>query len=219
MADSSNVSNLNFSRLTLHVAFLSGLILCRPGLATPSPERFGLLSRAETGGGSAQLEACALADSPSANASVQLASWVECSLNGFFPYPANGQWDLIFAATFSEALKATFNDTHYDYDGWLQLYHNFNVTIGQNFAPFQHGVLNTVAVPNANGDQGGFVYVLGWEGGFQTQLKRDLYFTDALFAVVKDCDGRRKITEFRESSNIPNTAPLPPPKNWTCTFG
>jgi hypothetical protein len=72
-----------------------------------------------------------------------------------------------------------------------------------------------VAVPNANGDKGGFVYVLGWEGGWHTLLKRDLYFTDALFAVVNDYGGRREIVE---SSNIPNTASLPPPQNWTCTF-
>jgi hypothetical protein len=139
-------------------------------------------------------------------------------LAGFFPYPQNGAWDQVFASTFSPDVKATFNDTHYNYDGWLQLYHSFNVTLGKNFAPFNHGFLNTLAVPNDNGDKGGFVYMMGWEGGFHTLLKRDLYFTDALFAVVKDVNGERKVVEIRESSNIPNTAPMPEPNEWECSF-
>jgi hypothetical protein len=49
-------------------------------------------------------------------------------------------------------------------------------------------------------------------------LKRDLYFTDATFAVVKEVRGKRKIVEFYESSNIPNTARLPEPNPWSCDF-
>ena len=64
------------------VALLSGLTLCCSGLAMPSLKSFGLRLRAETEGGNAPMEACTLANSPSANASVQLASWVECSING-----------------------------------------------------------------------------------------------------------------------------------------
>ncbi|KAF2800398.1 hypothetical protein K505DRAFT_228858 [Melanomma pulvis-pyrius CBS 109.77] len=161
---------------------------------------------------------CSLANQPSMNASIQLSSWMECQVNGFFPYPANGAWDKVFATTFSPDLKATFNDTHYNYDGWLQLYRNVNVTLGKNFAPFKHGFINTLAIPNANGDKGGTVYMIGWEGGTHALLKRDLYFTDALFAVVKDVGGKRKVVEFRESSNIPNTAPMPEPNEWTCSF-
>ncbi|KAF2734322.1 hypothetical protein EJ04DRAFT_437232, partial [Polyplosphaeria fusca] len=162
---------------------------------------------------------CALADSPSVNASIQLSSWMECQVNGFFPYPANGAWDKAFADTFSPDLKATFNDTHYSYDGWLALYHNFNVTLGQSFGDsFKHGVTNALAVPDPSGGRGGFVYLIGWEGGFHTLLKRDLYFTDAAFAVVREYQGKRKVVEFRESSNIPNTSPMPPPNEWTCSF-
>lgn len=137
---------------------------------------------------------------------------------GFFPYPQNGAWDQVFASIFSPDVKATFNDTHYNYDGWLQLYHNFNVTLGKTFAPFRHGFLSSLAVPSNNGDKGGFVYLMGWEGGFHALLKRDLYFTDAVFAVVKEINGERKVVEMRESSNIPNTAPLPEPNEWECSF-
>jgi hypothetical protein len=45
-----------------------------------------------------------------------------------------------------------------------------------------------------------------------------MHFTDAMFALVKEENGARKIVEFRESSNIPNTAPLPEPNPWGCAF-
>ncbi|KAF2192026.1 hypothetical protein K469DRAFT_346475 [Zopfia rhizophila CBS 207.26] len=181
-------------------------------IATPSLETLGLFPRDDT-------DPCALANSPSVNASIQLASWLECQVNGFFPYPENGAWDQVFTRSFAPELKATFNGTQYNYDGWLRLYKNFNVTLGKNFAPFKHGFLNTLAVPNASGDKGGFVYLIGWQGGTHTVLKRDLYFTDAAFAVVKEVyGGERRIVEFRESSNIPNTAPMPDPNEWECTF-
>ncbi|KAF2245984.1 hypothetical protein BU26DRAFT_393534, partial [Trematosphaeria pertusa] len=150
---------------------------------------------------------------------IQLSNWLECQVNGFFPYPANGAWDQVFAASFSSSLLATFNTTHYNYTGWLALYHSFNETLGQTFSVFNHGAINTLAVPNSNGDKGGLVYMIGWEGGTHILLNKDLYFTDATFAVVQDVGGgERRIVEFRESSNIPNTAAMPEPNEWTCGF-
>ena len=137
---------------------------------------------------------------------------------GFYPYPANTNWPNGHAKSFSKDIKFTFNDTHYDFDGSRRLYTIFNATLGMAFAPFKHGPINTLGVPNINGDKGGFVYMIGWAGGFQTRVKRDLYFTNAAFAVVKEENGERKIVEFRESGNIPNTAPLPEPVEWACSF-
>ena len=100
----------------------------------------------------------------------------------------------------------------------MRLYTKFNATLGQAFAPFKHGFTNTLGVPNANGDKGGFVYVIGWAGGFQVRAQQNVYFTNAAFAVVKEEEGQRKIVEFRESGNIPNTAVLPEPVEWNCSF-
>ncbi|KAF2871169.1 hypothetical protein BDV95DRAFT_494982 [Massariosphaeria phaeospora] len=161
---------------------------------------------------------CSLADSPNVNASIQLSSWLECQVNGFFPFPANGAWDEVYANAFSKDVIASFNDTRFNYDGWLELYHNFNVSLGRNFEPFKHGFISTTAIPNMNGDKGGFGYLIGWEGGLHTALKRDLWFTDASFIVVKEVNGQRKIVEMRESANIPNSAPLPEQDPWTCAF-
>lgn len=178
---------------------------------------------------------CSLAESPTANASVQLESWLECQINGkpsassrgatsshiwkgFYPFPANTDWPKSHAKAFSKELRFTFNDTHYDFAGSLRLYESFNATLGKAFAPFKHGFTNTLGIPNMNGDKGGFVYMIGWAGGFQTRIQRDLYFTNAAFAVVKEEQGERKIVEFRESSNIPNTAALPEQVEWDCHF-
>ncbi|KAI8933284.1 hypothetical protein NX059_009911 [Plenodomus lindquistii] len=149
---------------------------------------------------------------------MQLGSWLECQINGFYPFPANTHWPEGHARAFSKSLKFTFNDTHYDFDGSLALYKSFNATLGKAFAPFKHDFTRTLGVPNANGDKGGFVYMIGWAGGFQTRIKRDLYYTNAAFAVIREEDGERKIVEFRESGNIPNTAVLPEPVEWKCEF-
>jgi hypothetical protein len=137
---------------------------------------------------------------------------------GFYPFPANTKWPQGHASSFSEDLRFTFNDTHYDFDGSLRLYKTFNASLSRAFAPFKHGFTNTLGIPNSNGDRGGFVYTIGWAGGFQKYAKRDMYFTNAAFAVVKEVDGERKIVEFRESSNIPNHAPLPEQTVWDCHF-
>lgn len=60
--------------------------------------------------------------------------------------------------------------------------------------------------------------MIGWAGGVHRLAKRELWFTNAAFAVVRDVGGRREIAEFRESSNIPNSAPLPAENEWTCGF-
>ncbi|KAF2203938.1 hypothetical protein GQ43DRAFT_461152 [Delitschia confertaspora ATCC 74209] len=73
--------------------------------------------------------------------------------------------------------------------------------------------------PDPKIDRGGTVYLTGWEGGYHVLAKRELYWTDAVFVVVKDIGGgERRIVEFRESSNVPNSAVLPEPVGWGCGF-
>jgi hypothetical protein len=180
------------------------------------------LDTAPTSFPSNAIDPCTLAESPSVNASIQLSSWLECHINSFYPYPENTNWDKAHASTFSKDLRFTFNDTHYDLNGSLRLYRSFNATLGRAFAPFKHGFINSLGIPNSNGDKGGFVYMIGWAGGFQRRAKRDMYFTNAAFAVIREEEEEgkkvRKIVEFRESSNIPNTAPLPEQTMWDCHF-
>jgi hypothetical protein len=139
-------------------------------------------------------------------------------VTGFYPFPANTEWPRGHASSFSKDIRFTFNDTHYDFDGSLRLYRTFNASLARAFSPFKHGFINTLGIPNSNGDKGGFVYTIGWAGGYQNFARRDLYFTNAAFAVVKEVKGERKIVEFRESSNIPNHSPLPEQTMWDCHF-
>jgi hypothetical protein len=127
-------------------------------------------------------------------------------------------WEGGHARSFSKDLRFTFNDTHYDFDGSLRLYKTFNASLEKAFAPFNHGFINTLGIPNSNGDKGGFVYMIGWAGGYQKFAKQDVYYTNAAFAVVKEEEGQRKIVEFRESSNIPNHGAVPKETEWDCHF-
>lgn len=62
--------------------------------------------------------------------------------------------------------------------------------------------------------------MIGWEGGYSTALKRELWFSDAVFAVVKDVGGgERRVVEFRESSNMRSTVEMPGENEWVCRFG
>ncbi|KAL6706282.1 hypothetical protein ACN47E_005572 [Coniothyrium glycines] len=181
-------------------------------LSLPSQEYFGLAPQLTQDASNP----CTLADSPSVNASAQLSSWLECAINSFYPFPANTDWETGHRNSFSQSLLFTFNNTHYDFPGSLRLYKSFNATLGLAFAPFKHGFINTLGIPDADGGKGGFVYMIGWAGGFQQRAKRDMWFTNAAFARVVVEDGARKIAEFRESSNIPNSAAIPEPVEWTC---
>ncbi|KAF1848134.1 uncharacterized protein K460DRAFT_68279 [Cucurbitaria berberidis CBS 394.84] len=204
-------------RYLASIAFVYAFAASCAALSIPPPQDILSLDPVNLSNENA-IDPCSLVDSINVNASVQLSSWLECQINGFYPYPANTDWSNGHASAFSRNLKFTFNDTHYDFDGSLKLYKSFNETLGRAFDPFNHGFINTLGIPNANGDKGGFVYMVGWAGGFQTRAKRDMYFTNAAFALVREENGKRKIVEFRESSNIPNTAPLPEPNEWGCSF-
>ncbi|KAH8927768.1 hypothetical protein BT69DRAFT_1347078 [Atractiella rhizophila] len=155
---------------------------------------------------------------PATNASVDLGNWLACSVNHFFPYPANGDWASAYDEVFSPSVLASFNGSRFDFNGFKTLYTGVNKTIGTNFQQFDHGFLSIYAAPNSNGDKGGFAQVTGWEGG-RTRLGTDIWYTDGAFAVIEDIGGgKRQIVEFRESSNIPNTGALPPTQNWACSF-
>ncbi|RYP30513.1 hypothetical protein DL767_006190 [Monosporascus sp. MG133] len=134
-----------------------------------------------------------------------------------FPFPANGAWDVAYDAAFSGDVLASWNETKFDFDGFKALYTSFNETIGRNFVDFRHAFIKTLGVPGSSGGGGdGFVCLMGWEGGL-TAPGTELYAEDAAFAVIEETpEGGRVITEFREASNMMNSAPTPEPQDWTC---
>ncbi|RYO98375.1 hypothetical protein DL764_007102 [Monosporascus ibericus] len=99
---------------------------------------------------------------------------------GFFPFPANGAWDVAYHAAFSRGVLVSRNETKFDFDGFKALYTSFNETIGRNFIDFWHAFIKALGVPSLRVRGGGFVYLTGWEGGL-TALGTELYAEDAAF--------------------------------------
>jgi hypothetical protein len=194
--------------------FICALAALTTVIATsiPHDEAASVLPRDETA-----VDPCTLVDQPGVNASANLANWMMCQVNAFFPHPNNTSWDTHYTSTFHPSLLASFNSTPFSYTSLLTFYHSVNTTLSLAFSPFRHGFTSVVAVPNSN-DKGGFVYMTGWEGGFSVAAKRELSWTDGAFAVVRDVKGRRWVSEWRESANIPNSAPVPRPVVWGCEF-
>jgi hypothetical protein len=125
-----------------------------------------------------------------------LAGWFTDAVDSFFPYQDG--WEAAYDESFSPDVVATFNATKYDFDSFKQLYSAFYPVLNEDFqGTFEHGFISVIGVPNQN-DIGGFVTAIGWEGGFDGKVNT----TDAVFAVVSEVDGARKITEFRETSNL-----------------
>jgi hypothetical protein len=154
---------------------------------------------------------------PGVNSSVALANWMTCAVDRFFPHPTNTAWDTAYDEVFSPDVRASFNGTKFDFQGFKSLYHVFNQSLALHFGKaFSHETVDVVAVPNQH-DKGGFVYITGREGG-KTVIGTDVWLSDAAFAEVIEIDGKRVIIEMRESSNLPYVGPLPGVKNWTCSW-
>ncbi|KAF2646663.1 hypothetical protein P280DRAFT_464859 [Massarina eburnea CBS 473.64] len=132
------------------------------------------------------------------------------------PYPANGAWDAESVSTFSTSLFATFNNTHYDYDGWPNLYHNFNFIPSKIFVSFKHDLTNTLTVSDSTGIAEGLVYSIGWEGHCSTAEKGSLHHRRRL----RYCKGVRWGQEDcrTQGDNIPAPTALTPPTRWTCSI-
>lgn len=119
----------------------------------------------------------------------------------FFPY-VDG-WQDAYDQCFDLNLEATFNNTHYDFQGFKDLYTSIAASIWENMdVTFDHQFISVVAVPDPI-DLGGFVTATGWEGGMMDGRSWFYNATDAVYAVIREQRGcELKITEFRESSNL-----------------
>ncbi|RYO97830.1 hypothetical protein DL765_011041 [Monosporascus sp. GIB2] len=127
----------------------------------------------------------------------------------FFTFPANGTWGVAYGAAFSRDVLASSNETKFDFDGFKALCTSFNETVGGNFVDFRHAFIKTLGVPSSSGDRCGFVCLTGWEGRAHYPRHRALRPRRRLRRRRGDAPRGRVITEFREASNMINTAPVP----------
>ena len=71
-----------------------------------------------------------------------------------------------------------------------------------NYEYLRITLVDTVVLKNPS-DQGGLCYTTGREVGLKKEAgSQERTERDALFAVVKEIDGERKIVEWRETTNF-----------------
>ncbi|KAI0053209.1 hypothetical protein FA95DRAFT_1601236 [Auriscalpium vulgare] len=143
----------------------------------------------------------AVGASPSVIASrdVDLGTWLFGSILTFFPNHTG--WDAGYEATFAPTLKATFNQNKYDYKTLKELYTGIHTQMTTKYTGFAVNITSAVIVPNAN-DLGGLITLTGDEGGVPTSGGGLITAPDSAFGVVSEINGRRWITEWRETTDF-----------------
>ena len=140
-----------------------------------------------------------------------------------YPYPrtpAANDTDWLPGAqrAFHPNLRASFNGTRYNLDGFLEVYKVFSKTIGTNFEQWQQWRDFYVASPDSwdPKSRGGIVTTMGFNGG-KTRAGVTLYAPNAGYFVVEEIKGRRWITEIREQSTLASAFQLPKDGQlWKC---
>ncbi|KAF1958475.1 hypothetical protein CC80DRAFT_469526 [Byssothecium circinans] len=173
--------------------------------------------------------ACADGEDTSKPRNIQLASWVECSVLSLYPYPRsstdpnNTDWTIGYEKTFHPTLRASFNGTRFNYDGFLNLYKSFSGIIGANYIEWQQWRDFYVASPDSwdAKSRGGVVTTQGFNGGVLRSSNNGQNVTNhspnAGFFVVEEIEGRRWITEIREQSTLASAYQLPKDgQKWPC---
>ena len=132
---------------------------------------------------------------PRATANTTIASFLEDSVNAFFPAPGNDGWEAAFDTAFAPNLTATFNDGSYDFDSFKAYFAAVKANLESKYSTFDHSFTSVVLVSATGGNTGGYGIVTGVEGGDVSGA--DVRGTDGAFAVMREIDGALKIVEVR----------------------
>jgi hypothetical protein len=114
-------------------------------------------------------------------------------------------------------LRASFNGTKYDREGFRNLFLLFSNLIGKQYAPgdFHPWREYYVASPfPTEGSKGGLITATGYNGGLIKGKEEPFYSPNGAFWTVEDIGGRRWITEQREQSTLPTPNQLTPGGSW-----
>ncbi|KAF2871026.1 hypothetical protein BDV95DRAFT_52716 [Massariosphaeria phaeospora] len=156
-------------------------------------------------------KACADADDKDLPRNIQLASWVECKTLSFYPYPrtpaANDtDWKKGYYETFHPSLRASFNNTRYDYTTFVKAYEGFSAAISQNYGTgWQQWRDFYVASPHATNvtSRGGVVISMGVNGGILRGQTEANNYPNAGYWIVEEINDRRWVTVLTELSTSP----------------
>ncbi|KAF2442623.1 hypothetical protein P171DRAFT_487843 [Karstenula rhodostoma CBS 690.94] len=169
--------------------------------------------------------ACKRADDATEPRQVQLAAWVECQVLAFYPYPrtetANDtDWIEGYTNAIHPDGRFGWNNTRYNYDGFLQIYKGFSSAIGKNYGTvWQQWRDYYVASPDTwdPKGRGGVVTTQGFNGGVLKNQTVANNYPNAGYFLVKEIEGRRWIWELREHGTAPTAQTLPEVgQKWPC---
>ncbi|KAJ4345358.1 uncharacterized protein N0V89_011488 [Didymosphaeria variabile] len=161
--------------------------------------------------------ACEQADNATESRQVQLAAWIECQV---LETADDTDWVAGYTNAFHPDGRFGFNNTRYNYDGFLQTYKGFSSAIGKSYGTgWQQWRDYYVASPDTWDPQGrgGVVTTQGFHGGVLRNQTVANNYPNAGYFVVKEIEGRRWIWELREHGTAPSAQTLPEVgQKWPC---
>lgn len=143
----------------------------------------------------------------------------------FYPYPRteaadDTDWLPGYKAAIHPNGRFSWNNTRYNYDGFLKIYKGFSSAIGLSYGTgWQQWRDYYVASPDTwdPKGRGGVVTTQGFTGGILRNHTKAINYPNAGYFVVKEIHGRRWIWELREHGTSPSVTTLPKEgQYWTC---
>jgi hypothetical protein len=155
---------------------------------------------------------------------VSLQYWLLTSPIAFYPYPrtqaANDtDWLPGFLNAFHPDVRASFNNTRYNRDGFAEVYKGFSAAIGAGYGTgWQQWREFYVSSPNTwdPKDKGGVVTGQGFNGGVLRGQTVAQNYPNAAYFVIEEIRGKRWIVEFREHGTSPGQALPKEGQKWPC---
>jgi hypothetical protein len=119
-------------------------------------------------------------------------------------------WAPHYEETFHESLRASFNGSKYNYDGFLEVYKLFSGIIDKNYGTgWQQWRDYYVSSPDPDlKSKGGYLISQGFNGGLLKNMEVPTHYPNTKFWVVEGFDGVRKVIEIRELSTSPTAYQL-----------
>jgi len=117
-------------------------------------------------------------------------------------------------------LRASFNGSKYDLDGFRETFIAFSGIIGANFGTetgtgWQMWRDYYISSPDSDPkSKGGILVATGYNGGVPKGQTVAFNAPNGAFWVVEDIGGKRWITEQREISTLPSAFQLPKAGSW-----
>ncbi|KZV71143.1 hypothetical protein PENSPDRAFT_578233 [Peniophora sp. CONT] len=128
-----------------------------------------------------------------------LADWLaDTALPLFFPNHTG--WDTYYDQFFSPDLTATFGINSYNYTTLKEYFFGTQEALASQFEFYAVEIDSRVALASPDG-VGGQVLLTGKQYGVLRSSGEEVVGTDGVYSVIKEVNGQRLITEWRDFTN------------------